>query len=164
MRKLTSSFDFLEYDASSELAPEDRILLDMARKATATSHAPYSCYHVGAAVKLANGEIFTGSNQENMAFPAGLCAERVAVYAAASAFPETPVATLAISARADAFPVSEPVPPCGMCRQSIVEYELKFGNKIRIILGGETGKVFVINGMSTLLPLTFQEKGLRKPK
>lgn len=164
MRRLTSSFEYQEFDSSSELAPEDHTLLEMARKATATSHAPYSRYHVGAAVKLANGEIFTGSNQENMAFPAGLCAERVAVFSAAAAYPDSPVATLAISAKADAFPVNEPVPPCGMCRQSIVEYELKFGNKIRIILGGETGKVFIVNGMSTLLPFTFHEKGLRKPQ
>jgi cytidine deaminase len=119
---------------------------------------------VGAAVRLANGQIFTGSNQENMAFPAGLCAERVAVYTAAAAFPEIPVAVLAITAKADAFAVNEPVTPCGMCRQSIVEYEIKFGHKIRIILGGETGKVFIVNGMSTLLPLTFLEKGLQKPK
>jgi cytidine deaminase len=164
MRKITSSFDFLEFDSGLELPVEDRFLLDKARAATSTSHAPYSCYHVGAAVKLANGEIFTGSNQENMSFPAGLCAERVAVYSAAAAFPDSPVVSLAISARADAFPVTEPVPPCGMCRQSVVEYELKFGNKIRIILSGESGKVFVINGMSTLLPLTFHEKGLQKPK
>jgi cytidine deaminase len=164
MRKITNSFDFLEFDSALELPPEDRFLLDKARAATTTSHAPYSRYHVGAAVKLANGEVFTGSNQENMSFPAGLCAERVAVYAAAAAFPDSPVASLAISARADAFPVTEPVPPCGMCRQSVVEYELKFGNKIRIILSGESGKVFVVNGMSTLLPLTFHEKGLQKQK
>jgi cytidine deaminase len=164
MRKLTSSFEYQEFASSSELSPEDRAMLELARNATATSHAPYSCYHVGAAVRLANGQIFTGSNQENMAFPAGLCAERVAVYTAAAAFPEIPVAVLAITAKADAFAVNEPVTPCGMCRQSIVEYEIKFGHKIRIILGGETGKVFIVNGMSTLLPLTFLEKGLQKPK
>lgn len=147
-----------------ELPPEDRLLLDQARAATSTAHAPYSRYHVGAAVKLANGKLFTGSNQENMSFPAGLCAERVAVYTATAAFPDSPVASLAISARSDAFPVTEPVPPCGMCRQSVVEYEIKFGNKIRIILAGESGKVFVVNGMSTLLPLTFLEKGLQKSK
>lgn len=164
MRKLSSSFEYLEYDSYLELPAEDRSLLEMARKGIASSHAPYSRYHVGAAVKLANGEVFTGSNQENIAFPAGLCAERVAVYSAASAFPDTPITTLAISARADAFEVTEPVPPCGMCRQSIVEYEFKFGNNIRIILAGQTGKAFIINGMSTLLPLTFFEKGLHQPK
>jgi cytidine deaminase len=164
MRKVISSFEYQEFDSASELQPEDRSLLEMARSATKTSHAPYSNYHVGAAVRLANGKEFTGSNQENAAFPAALCAERVAVFAAVSTYPDTPIVALAVSATADAFPVTEPVPPCGMCRQSIVEYEIKFGNKIRIILSGETGKVFIIHGMSTLLPFTFFEKGLQKAK
>lgn len=164
MRKLINSFEYQEFDAASELHPEERELLEMARAATKTSHAPYSNYHVGAAVKMANGAIFTGSNQENAAFPAALCAERVAVFAAASTLPETPIAAIAVSAKADAFPVDEPVTPCGMCRQAIVEYEIKFGNKIKIILSGESGKVFIIHGMSNLLPLTFFEKGLQKNK
>jgi len=162
MRKITNAFDYMEFDSARELPVEDRLLLEKALQATDTSHAPYSGYHVGAAVKLATGEVFTGSNQENISFPASLCAERVAVFSAMAALPDIPMASLAITARADAFSVTEPVPPCGMCRQAIVEYEIKFGNKIRIILGGETGKVIVVNGMSTLLPLTFHEKGLHK--
>jgi cytidine deaminase len=162
MRKITHSFDYQVFDSALELAPTDRELLEKAKEAISGSYAPYSHYHVGAAVKLANGIVITGSNQENMAFPAGLCAERVAVFAASSNFPDVPVASIAISALSDEFEVSDPVPPCGMCRQAIVEYEMKFNNKIRIILGGQTGKVFVFQGMGSLLPLAFEEKGLAK--
>ncbi|MEI7896313.1 MAG: cytidine deaminase [bacterium] len=162
MKQITHSFDYQVFDSSLELQSADRELLDKAKGAISGSYAPYSRYHVGAAVKLANGVVFTGSNQENMSFPAGLCAERVAVFAASSNFPGVPVASIAISALSDEFEVSDPVPPCGMCRQAVVEYEMKFNNKIRIILGGQTGKVFIFNGMGSLLPLAFQEKGLAK--
>jgi cytidine deaminase len=162
MQKITHSFEYQVYNSASELPAPDRELLEQARQAVSSSHAPYSRYHVGAAAMLANGRVFQGSNQENMSFPAGLCAERVAVFAAVSAFPDVPVAAVAITAVADAFEVSEPVPPCGMCRQAIVEYEMKYGNKIRLILGGQSGKVFVIEGMETLLPLSFRETGLKK--
>lgn len=162
MINVTHSFDYQVFDSALELSPADRELLDKAKGAISGSYAPYSRYHVGAAVRLATGMIFTGSNQENMSFPAGLCAERVAVFAAASGFPDVPVAAIAISAKSDIFDVSDPVPPCGMCRQAIAEYEMKFNNKIRIILGGETGKVYIFPGMGTLLPLAFKENGLAK--
>lgn len=162
MKQITHSFDYQIFDSAHELQVDDRELLEKAKEAIAGSYAPYSHYHVGAAVKLANGQVFIGSNQENMSFPAGLCAERVGVFAAASNFPDVPVAAIAISAISDDFEVSEPVPPCGMCRQAIVEYELKFNNKIRIILGGQTGRIYVFHGMGSLLPLAFQEKGLVK--
>jgi cytidine deaminase len=97
-----------------------------------------------------------------MSFPAGSCAERVAVFTAAASYPDVPMEALAISAKADSFEVTDPVPPCGICRQAILEYEIKFNNKIRLILGGQNGHVFVIEGMGTLLPLAFIEKGLKK--
>jgi len=162
MKQVNYSFEYEVYDSEMELQAPDRDLLRQAMQAVAGSYAPYSRYHVGAAVKLVNGRVITGSNQENMSFPAGLCAERVAVFAAVSAYPETPVEAIAITAVSDVFEVSEPVSPCGVCRQAIVEYEMKFGNKIRLILGGQTGRVFVFNGMSSLLPLAFREKGLAK--
>ncbi len=162
MKQITHSFDYQVFDSANELQTDDRELLQKAREAVSGSYAPYSRYHVGAAVKLANGIVFTGSNQENMSFPAGLCAERVAVFAAASNYPDVPVETVAITAIADEFEVSDPVPPCGMCRQAFMEYEMKFQHKIRIILGGHTGEVFVLHGMGSLLPLAFQEKGLAK--
>ncbi|MEI7662681.1 MAG: cytidine deaminase [Bacteroidota bacterium] len=162
MKKITYSFEYQVYPSAAELPAADLELLDRAKLAVTSSHAPYSRYHVGAAVKLADGHIVAGSNQENMAFPAGLCAERVAVFSAVSTYPGVPIAALAITATAEAFGVSAPVPPCGMCRQAIVEYEMKYGNKIRVILGGLSGEVYVIQGMETLLPLTFHEDGLAK--
>ncbi|MEI7500536.1 MAG: cytidine deaminase [Bacteroidota bacterium] len=162
MKQITHSFNYQVFNSISELTADDRELLEKAKETIPTSYAPYSHYHVGAAVRLANGIVFTGSNQENMAFPAGSCAERVAVFAAASTFPEVQLEALAISARADFFEVSDPVPPCGICRQAIVEYEMKFNNKIRLILGGQSGQIYIIQGMGTLLPLAFIEKGLKK--
>ena len=162
MKKITHTFEYLVYNSANELNITDQELLEKAKEAVSSSHAPYSRYHVGAAVRMANGAVFSGSNQENMAFPAGLCAERVAVFAAVSNFPNVPIAAIAITAIADAFEISEPVPPCGMCRQAIVEYEMKYGNKIRLILGGHSGNVYIIESMKTLLPLTFHEDGLAK--
>ena len=162
MNEITYSFNYLVYNSMEELALADRELLEKAKEATHSSYAPYSHYHVGAAVRLANGIIYSGSNQENMSFPAGSCAERVAVFTAAASYPDVPMEALAISAKADSFEVTDPVPPCGICRQAILEYEMKFNNKIRLILGGQNGHVFVIEGMGTLLPLAFIEKGLKK--
>jgi len=160
MKNITHSFEFQEFGSSAELMVSDQELLESARAATASAYAPYSHYHVGAAVKLANGKVFSGSNQENMAFPAGLCAERVAVFAASSNFPDVAITAIAITAKAETFEVTEPVPPCGMCRQAIVEYEMKFNQNIRIILSGEKGKVLIIDGMNKLLPFMFFEIGL----
>jgi len=164
MKQITHSFEYQIFDSAQELNNEDRTLLDQAKESLSSSYAPYSHYHVGAAVRLENGAIVKGSNQENMSFPAGLCAERVAIYAAAVQYPGIPIRALAITARAEAFSVKEPVPPCGVCRQAIVEYEMKFQGKIRLILSGETGSVYIIEGMQALLPLTFIEKSLLKSK
>jgi cytidine deaminase len=162
MKQITHSIDYQVYDSPAELPPDDHALLQSAMDAVSGSYAPYSHYHVGAAVRLANGRVFTGSNQENMSFPAGLCAERVAVFSAASACPDSAVTALAITAVAERFDVTEPVPPCGVCRQAVVEYEMKFGSDIRVILSGRTGNVFVFSSMGALLPLAFREKGLVK--
>jgi len=160
MKHIQQTIVYQEYGPFEELPVADQELLQAARNATHSSYAPYSHYHVGAAVRLANGKTITGANQENIAFPAGLCAERVAVFAAASAYPDVAIESIAISATADSFQVTEPVAPCGMCRQAIIEYEMKFNTKIRVILGGETGKTLIVDGMETLLPLSFKEKGL----
>ncbi|HNY02128.1 MAG TPA: cytidine deaminase [Bacteroidales bacterium] len=164
MKQITHSIHYQEYDSVEELAPRDRELFDRAREAVGGSYAPYSHYHVGAAVRMANGKVATGSNQENMSFPAGLCAERVAVFSAASSNPGVAVTDIAITAKAEAFEVNEPVPPCGMCRQAIVEYEMKFNQPIRLILGGDQGKIFIFEGMRSLLPLAFHEDGLTRKK
>ncbi len=162
MKEITHTFTYRAYENAAGLPGEFRELLERARESCATSHAPYSHYHVGAAIRMENGAVVAGSNQENMSFPAGTCAERAALFAAVSAFPDIPVMTIAITAKSDAFPVTEPVTPCGICRQALLEYELKFHRKIEIILAGETGKVFVIGSVNDLLPLAFVEKGLMK--
>jgi cytidine deaminase len=162
MKQVSHVFQYEVYESPEDLPETDRNLMLIAANAVLSSHAPYSGFNVGAAVLLENGKIFTGSNQENMSYPAGICAERVAVFAAMSSCPDSPIKTLAITARAASYPVSEPVPPCGMCRQAILEYEMKFSNRIRIILRGSEGPVYIIHGMSDLLPLKFHEKGLFK--
>jgi cytidine deaminase len=162
METRTIPFLYEEYESPEELQPQDRELLEQAKAALNNAYAPYSQYHVGAAVLLGNGKVVTGNNQENMAFPSGLCAERVAIYAASSQFPGTPIKTIAISARSEKFPVTDPVPPCGSCRQAMIEYEMFQKQNIRLILQGESGKVLVIGSVESLLPLSFREKGLKK--
>ena len=155
-------FTYTIYDHAGELDQDDGSLLAKAREARNNAYAPYSKYHVGAAVLLENGVIISGNNQENMAFPSGLCAERVAIFAASASYPGVAVKTIAISANSEKFPVTEPVPPCGSCRQAMIEYEISQSRKIRVILQGDTGKVFVIESVESLLPLSFNENGLKK--
>jgi cytidine deaminase len=162
MEIVTQDLSYAVFQSESELSTEDMELFAHARMATGNSYAPYSRYHVGAAVRLANGIIFSGSNQENISFPVGLCAERVAIFSAMSAYPDVPVTDVAITARSDNFEVCKPVSPCGMCRQAIMEYEVLFSKPIRVILGGNSGPVYVIEGMNQLLPLAFMEKGLAR--
>lgn len=162
METKTIPFTYEEYSSPEELQTPDRDLLNHAKEALKNAYAPYSQYHVGAAILLENGKIFTGNNQENMAFPSGLCAERVAIYSAAANNPGIPIKTIAISAHSLKFPVSEPVAPCGSCRQAMIEYEMIQKQNIRIILQGDTGKIFVIKSIESLLPLTFKENGLKK--
>jgi len=164
MQQITNSFNYLQYESEAEMAEEHQNLLKFAREACASSYAPYSHYHVGAAVQMTDNSIITGSNQENMSFPAGICAERVALYAATAKFPDIPIKSIAISARSDLFPVIKPVSPCGICRQAILEYELKFQVGIQLILAGQNGQVILIDGIQNLLPLAFVEKGLLRKK
>ena len=162
MEQKNLSFSYLEYESMEQLPPSDRELLEHAKIAVDSAYAPYSHYMVGAAVRMGNGKIFTGNNQENMAFPSGLCAERVALFAATSANPGITVKAIAITAKSRQFPVEKPVMPCGSCRQALIEYEMLSSEKIKIILMGESGKVITIEGVDALLPLSFKEEGLRK--
>ena len=140
-----------------ELTPEEQHLLQLAIEATDRSYAPYSEFHVGAAVRLGNGVELTGSNQENAAFPSGLCAERTALFYAGSQYPDVPVCMLAIAARGtDGELTEEPTGPCGSCRQVIIESETRAGKPIRILLYGKK-HVFVIDGIRPLMPLIFSE-------
>jgi cytidine deaminase len=144
-----------EYASDAELAPADRDLLEMAREVTAHAYAPYSRFRVGAAARLNNGEIITGTNQENASFPVGICAERVLLSAAAARYPGMPVKSIAISYFNEQGPAERPISPCGICRQSLQEFETRTGQPIRLILGGQTGPVYVIAQSGSLLPIAF---------
>ncbi len=150
--KLTIAWQ--EYSVN-ELNPSDRILVESAKEATGNSYSPYSNFKVGAAVLLENGTIVKGCNQENAAYPSGLCAERVAIFAAGSIKPEQPVKAIAIAAyHKDRF-TDIPITPCGACRQVMVETELRSGTPIRILLSGESKIMVFENGINQLLPFCF---------
>lgn len=140
-----------------ELSTEEQHLVNLAIEATHRSYAPYSHFHVGAAVRLENGEEIIGCNQENAAYPSGLCAERTALFSAGAQYPDVPVEMLAIAARGtDGELLSEPVSPCGSCRQVIIESETRAGHPIRILLYGRKC-IYVIDGIGKLMPLLFSE-------
>ena len=153
-----------EFDGMHELAAQDRQLVEMAETSLKDAYAAYSHYRVGAALRLSNGEIFTGNNQENAAYPSGLCAERVAMFYAKSQYPGESIETVAIAAKADEFIINEAVAPCGSCRQVMSESETRQDEKIRVLLMGQRGKVFIINSVEDLLPLMFRAEGLKKNK
>lgn len=140
-----------------ELSAEERHLVELAIEATSRSYAPYSKFHVGAAVRLDNGVEIIGCNQENAAYPSGLCAERTALFAAGAQYPDVPVRMLAIAARGTNGEMEkEPVGPCGSCRQVIIESETRAKAPIRILLYGKK-YVYVIDGIGELMPLTFSK-------
>jgi cytidine deaminase len=149
-------FTYEVYDSSSALENADKELLAAAGKAASLSYAPYSKFNVGAAAKMRNGEIVVGANQENASFPAGLCAEGVVMAVAASKFPGVPIETLAISYRSENHISDHPISPCGICRQALQEFKAKTGGAIRLIMGGESGNVFVVKDAASLMPLAFK--------
>lgn len=148
-------FSYHEFSSIDELSKEDAWLLNEAREVTQQAYAPYSKFHVGAVAKLANGEIVAGSNQENASSPAGLCAERVVLASVSSVYPKIPIDTIAISYQGNGTVSDHPISPCGVCRQSLQEFEQRTNHPIRLILGGMEGKVYVISKSSMLLPLAF---------
>ena len=140
-----------------ELSAEEKHLVELAIEATSRSYAPYSKFHVGAAVRLDNGVEIIGCNQENAAYPSGLCAERTALIAAGAQYPDVPVRMLAIAARGTHGELEdEPVPPCGSCRQVMIESETRANAPMRILLYGKK-YVYVLDGIRKLMPLTFSE-------
>ncbi|MDE5676902.1 MAG: cytidine deaminase [Phocaeicola sp.] len=149
--KLEINIDVRHYD---ELTEEDRKLTDAAREATNRSYAPYSHFSVGAAALLENGIVISGSNQENAAYPSGLCAERTTLFYANSQYPDQAVKTLAIAARTEEDFLDTPIPPCGACRQVLLETEKRFGKPIRILLYGKKN-IYILKGIGKLLPLSF---------
>ncbi|MCW3463818.1 cytidine deaminase [Chitinophaga nivalis] len=155
MEKQLQQFEYLVYNDITGLDEADAWLLKEARAVTAHAYAPYSHFQVGAIMRLVNGEIVAGSNQENASFPIGLCAERVALASAASVYPGVDIETIAISYHNLNGDSSRPISPCGMCRQALAEYEQKQQAPIRLILGGLNGKVYVVSRANDLLPLSF---------
>lgn len=140
-----------------ELTETERSLIELAIEATERSYAPYSNFHVGAAILLKNGKSFIGCNQENAAFPAGICAERAAIFAAGAQYPDQPIVMLAITARGkDGELIDEPASPCGTCRQVIIETETRFQQPVRILLYGRK-RVYIMDGIKELMPLSFTE-------
>lgn len=140
-----------------ELTDAERNLVDLAREAYGRAYAPYSHFHVGAAILLDNGETVTGSNQENAAFPSGTCAERTAAYYAHSAHPQAGFIAIAIAARGtDGQEIESPVAPCGACRQALLEYEKLAGHDVKVLLVGRD-TIYTLPSVRSLLPLAFSE-------
>lgn len=142
-----------------ELDKAKQKLINKAKEQVEKAYAPYSEFHVGAAVELENGEIFAGSNQENSAYPSGLCAERVAMFYANAQYPEVPVKTIAIAAFTNGNFLPAPVTPCGSCRQVLLETEMRFEKDITILLYG-TEEIYLIENVRQLLPLCFEKNSL----
>ncbi len=161
MKENKFEFSYKTYDSIEELPEEQQLLLSKARVITEHAYAPYSHFHVGAIAKLANGEIISGTNQENASFPVGLCAERVLLATASSIFPNIPIDTIAISYKSEDIKSDHPIAPCGICRQSLTEFESRMGHSIKLILGGIEGPVNVIDSAGLLLPLGFTSEELK---
>ncbi|MCX2679666.1 cytidine deaminase [Galbibacter sp. EGI 63066] len=160
MKKLEIKASLTVFDSLDELSDDARELMLKAISVRKNAYAPYSKFRVGAALELENEEVIVGSNQENAAFPSGLCAERVAIFQAGTQFPDVAVKTMAISAASDTYSVLTPTPPCGACRQSIAEYEERQKRPIALYFMGETGKVVKADSLKDLLPLIFGKASL----
>lgn len=161
MKENKFEFNYKVYENISELPEEQQWLLNEAREVTSNAYAPYSKFQVGAVARMANGEIVAGSNQENASFPVGLCAERVLLASVSSLFPRIPIDTIAISYKSETQKSDHPISPCGICRQSLQEFEGRVKHPVQLILGGMEGPVYVIDSASRLLPLAFTSEELR---
>jgi len=155
MKVIPVGFSYKVYTSSDEMDAADRELVDTAISQLDHAYAPYSNFHVGAAARLQNGEIFIGSNQENASYPLCMCGERVALYNAAAHRPDIPVTAVAIVIKNKKMPISGPVSPCGACRQVISEYENKHHHKIRILLKSDPTEIYEVDSIADLLPLGF---------
>lgn len=145
------------YDSLNELPKGVVSLMEKAMEARDKSYSPYSNFSVGAAILLENNEIVTGSNQENASYPSGLCAERTAIFYAGAQYPNVPMIRMAIIAGSRTKVTDAPIPPCGACRQSIAEYEVKQNRPIELYFMGEKGKVVKSHSLANLLPLVFDK-------
>jgi cytidine deaminase len=158
MKKISVTSTFTLFDSVNELPDAVFSLMEQAIEIRKKAYAPYSNFKVGVAVLLDNNKIVLGSNQENAAYPSGLCAERVAIFSAGALYPDAKIIKMAITATADHNPTLTPIPPCGACRQSISEYEIKQEQPIEIYFMGESGNVYKSDSLKNLLPLMFDKK------
>ena len=161
MKKKQFEFSFDIYNSIDELNLEDSMLLRKAQKATEYSYAPYSKFRVGAVAKLSDGKIVSGANQENASFPAGICAERVLLSSVSSLHSNAHIETIAISYKNENGKSDHPISPCGICRQSLQEYEQRMKSPIRLILGGMEGEIYILPNAAILLPLAFTSDELK---
>lgn len=148
-------FEFVALDTYEELGFKDRELVDKAYRACKDAYAPYSKFKVGAALLLENGQVVLGNNQENIAYPSGLCAERVALFYAGATYPETKVIALCIVAEGDLLPFEKILSPCGGCRQVMLETEVRQNSPYRVILVSQNKKTIIFNSAKDLLPFAF---------
>ena len=160
MKDIIISTRFSVFETVQELPSDIQNLMKQAIEVRKNAYAPYSNFQVGAALLLDNGKIVTGNNQENAAYPSGLCAERVAIFYAGAQYPDVAVKTIAIAVKSKNIVINEPLSPCGGCRQAIAEYENKFGKPIRILMSGEKGQIYIAKSIESLLPLMFSKKYL----
>jgi cytidine deaminase len=160
MKEIKIITEFNSFDSIQELPADVQQLMNEAINIRKNAYAPYSKFKVGVAIKLDNGEIVMGSNQENAAYPSGLCAERVAVFYAGAVYPNAKILTMAITAASDTKQTATPIPPCGSCRQSIAEYEIRQETPIEIYFMGEVGAVYRSESLKNLLPFMFVKKFL----
>jgi cytidine deaminase len=158
-KEFTLSYE--EYVSDKELAPADAELLRVAREATVHAYAPYSHFRVGAAARLVDGTVITGTNQENASYPAGICAERTLLSVAGAQYPGVAIDTLAVSYHNGNGVSDRPISPCGICRQSLQEFEQRTGRPMRVVLAGQTGSVIVLGRSGILLPFAFSADELR---
>lgn len=160
MKEITINTTFAVFNEIHDLPADVQSLMQQAVAVRKNAYAPYSQFRVGAALLLENGATVLGSNQENAAYPSGLCAERVAIFQAGAIHPNIKILKIAITAASDTNPTLSPIPPCGGCRQSIAEYEFKQDTPIEIYFMGESGEIYKSNSVGNLLPLSFDKTSL----
>ena len=160
MKQIEIRTSFTVYQSLDELPQEIQSLMQQAVEVRKNAYAPYSKFKVGTALHLDNGKVVLGSNQENAAYPSGLCAERVAIFQSGAIYPDAKILKMAITAASDTNQTAAPIPPCGSCRQSIAEYEIKQDTPIEIYFMGEIGVIYKSASLKNLLPFMFDKKFL----
>ena len=159
MRRVNITIN-IDFCSMEELTRDERELIQMAIEATKNSYAKYSKFYVGAAVRLEDGQVFIGANQENAAFPSGLCAERTAIFSAQANSPGQAITTLAVAARNNFGPLDNPVTPCGGCRQVMLEMEDRYQRDVKVLLYGKKG-IYRVKSVKDLLPLSFVDANMK---